>query len=364
MKRFDWKLAMTAMAACAAVPADAQAPQGFDATAAAIDRLFKTAEANGGSYIVMYRAGDRSLARAYGSLDCAGRRRMTEDALFDGGSLTKLFTAAAVFKLVENGKLKLDDRLGDIFPDIAPDKRAITVAQLLAHRSGIPNFLGHGGRALPESEWTIEGYDYAPVSRAELLSRVSAAPLQFQPGTKDAYSNTGFSLLAAVIETVSGEPYEAYVRRTVLIPAGMQKTGYLLMDRTAPVTQQCRDGRSWGDPLSRGVWKDGPSWNLIGAGGMMTTVGDLQRFTAAIEDGPLFRPDIRERFQQMTYGASARCRTSSAALGGSNGMTRSLILHLPRRREALVSVATRRERALPRESDMLAILCPDSPGRR
>ena len=346
-----------------AVPAFGQtAPDSaaeFSKQASQLDQLFGKAAAGGGAYAVSLRQDGRSFARAYGTLDCGGRTPLSSDALFDGGSLTKLFTTAAVLMLVEAGRLKLDDRLGTLFAGVPPDKRAITVAQLIAHRSGIPNFVGLDGRVLADSAWTIETYDYGPLSRAQLLGNVWRAPLEFPPGTQDAYSNTGFTILAAVIETASGELYESFVRRAVFAPAGMRNTGYLLMDKAGlPVTQQCRDGRPWGDPLSREVWKNGVSWNLIGAGGMMTTLGDLQRFTAAIEQGPLFRADIRERFQQMTYGASARCRTSAAALGGSNGMTRSLILHLPRRNQALIAVATSREHGLPAEADMLAIICP------
>ena len=324
-----------------------------------LDHLLSDTAHDGGSFLMAYRNGDSVVMRGFGNLDCDGKVDMPRDALFDGGSLTKLFTTAAVFKLVEQGKLKLDDRLDDIFRGVPPDKRAITVAQLLAHRSGVPNFIGPGGRPVPERDWSIEAYDYAPLGKSELLARIWSAKLDFPPGTRDAYSNSGFTLLAAVVEAASREPYERYVRRSVFIPASMRNTGYLLLDRqTLAVTQQCRDGRAWGDPFNRGVWRNGVSWNLIGAGGMMTTLADLERFTAAIEDGALFRPDIRERLQQTIYGASARCRTYSAALGGSNGMTRSLILHLPRRREALVVVATHREHGLPEEGQMLAILCP------
>jgi CubicO group peptidase (beta-lactamase class C family) len=324
-----------------------------------LDRLFSQQAQEGGAYLLAYRHEERAVTRGYGSLGCSGGARMPAEALFDGGSLTKLFTTAAILKLVEAGKLKLDDAVGDLFSGVPKDKRSITIAQLLAHSSGIPDLLGPKGRPLPQAQWSVEGYDYAPLSRRQLLARIWSAPLQFQPGLQTAYSNAGFTLLAAVIETASGEPYEEYVRRNVFNPSGMRDTGYLSVDRDGlPVTQQCRDGGAWGDPLSRRVWKTGVSWNLMGAGGMMTTLADLQRFAAATEDGPLFRPDIRQRFQQMMYGASARCGTRSAAFGGSNGMTRSLILHLPSRREALVAVATHRERPLPEEGDMLEILCP------
>jgi CubicO group peptidase (beta-lactamase class C family) len=347
--------AQTLEAQPAAVPEE----PGFEAKSERLDALFRAAAEGGGSYILDYRLGDRVFSRAYGSLDCAGRTRMTADALFDGGSLTKVFTSAAVFKLVEDGRLKLDDRLGELFRSVPSDKAAITVAQLLAHRSGIPNFIGRDGRPLPESEWAVESYDYAPASRREMLARAWAAPLLFPPGTREEYSNYGYSLLAAAIERASGRSYQSYVHERIFVPAGMIGTGYLLSAaRGRSVADQCRGGESWGNPIGRGVWARGVSWNLMGAGGMMTGVQDLQKWNRAMASGALFRPDVYRRFRATYFGPAYRsCGTDATFIGGSNGMTRSLIVHLPLRGESIVSVATRRENPLPAEGALRDAIC-------
>jgi CubicO group peptidase (beta-lactamase class C family) len=310
-----------------------------------------------------YRRAGQATTNGYGSLDCAGKVPMSAEALFDGGSLTKLFTAAAIYKLVESGNVKLDDRLGEIFRGVPADKRAITVSQLLSHRSGIANLVGPNGRIVPQREWTPETYDYARVSKAELLRRAWSAPLGFPPGTDEAYSNTGFTVLAAIIEHASGQTYETYVRQQIFIPLGMTSTGYMPAGaKGQPIVQQCRrGGAAWGDPLTRRFYRSGVSWNLMGNGGMMTTLEDLDAWSQGIETAKLFRADMHQRFVSTVYGPSYRCRTQSTALGGSNGMTRSLILHMPREKEVLISVATRADHPLPEEDELLAILCPVRP---
>lgn len=343
-----------------AQPAQASSPAGesFASKSAKLDELFRDAAKGGGSYILNYQFEQETFSRAYGSLDCTGTEPMRTDALFDSGSLTKSFTRAALFKLVEEGRLKLDDRLGQLFGDVPADKASITVAQLLQHRSGIPNFIDDNGAAMDPGEWSIDGYDYAPRSKARMLQLVWQAPVQFPPGTREDYSNSGFNLLAAIIEAASGEAYETYVRRQLFLPLGMRSTGYLMLDRVgSPIAQQCRQGRPSPDPYTRGIWSGGVSWSLLGAGGMYTTVEDLQKWNAGVASGALFRSDIRERFDATYFGPSYRCGTAATAMAGSNGMTRSLIYHLPRRQEAVVAVATQRENGLPEETGVRTALC-------
>jgi CubicO group peptidase (beta-lactamase class C family) len=334
------------------------ASETFARKSAQLDELFRRAAQVGGSYILHYRSGQENFSVAYGSLDCAGTKPMPAEALFDGGSLTKNFTRAAVFKLVEEGRLKLDDRLGELFDNVPAEKARITVAQLLQHRSGIPNFIDNSGRAMDPRAWTIESYDFAPRAKAEMLRLAWKAPLGFRPGTREEYSNYGFNLLAAVIESASNEAYEAYVRRRVFLPLGMRSTGYLLLERAArPVAEQCREGRPWPDPYTGRLWRRGVSWSLMGAGGMYTSVEDLQRWNTGVASAALFRSDIQERFDGTYFGASYRCGTLATASGGSNGMTRSLIFHLPKRQEAVVAVGTRRENSLPEEAAIRTALC-------
>jgi hypothetical protein len=144
----------------------------------------------------------------------------------------------------------------------------------------------------------------------------------------------------------------------VFVTLGMSATGYRLLERGGrPVLSQCREGKVVDDPLSSGVWRNGVSWRLLGAGGMMTNLDDLGRWADGVAGDKLFRPDIARRYRSFFYGPSYRCGTEGTALGGSNGMTRSLILHYPDRRQAVIGVATHREHNLPDEGEVVRAIC-------
>src|SRR5690606_4253316 len=132
------------------------------------------------------------------------------------GSNTKDFTTVAILQLVEAGKLSLDDSLRRFFPDAPADKAAITVRHLLNHRAGLPLYASNSGG------------DFEPVSRDTLIARVMRMTLESTPGARERYSNTGYSVLAAIIELVSGNSYDVYVRDNIFERAGMKETGYLL----------------------------------------------------------------------------------------------------------------------------------------
>lgn len=337
--------------------ATGSAQDGTD-TLARLDQKFSEAAAHGGSYILRYEANGRATTRTYGHLDCGRTRAMVGEAVVDAGSITKDFTRAAIYKLVEQGRLAVDAPLSSFFANLPVEKRAITISQLLDMSSGLPDLVLKGGRVVQVSEITLESFDYAPLSRGELVEILRRAPLVSAPGTKTEYSNLGYQLLAAVIESASGSTYEQFVRRAVLLPAGMTATGYLLPDYAgATFADQCRAGASWGDPVSKRLWRSGVSWYLMGAGGMMTTVEDLARFQRAIDRGALFRPDIQKRFVRSTTRYSRRCRTELRAFAGSNALTTTTYVDLPEREESLVAVSTRSD------SDVLTlaplnVLCP------
>lgn len=331
----------------------------FAARSGEIDRLFRAQAAKGGSFIVRYDLGQSSFVKAYGHLDCARTRPMTDHALIDSGSITKAFTYAAVLKLIEEGRLKLDDRLGEIFADTPRDKAAITVAQLLDSQSGFHDFVEPDG-SVPTVEPEVDSRDYAPFTKQQLLKSAFASELRFAPGTKREYSNLAYQLLAAVIEARSGKTYEAYVREKILLPAGMKDTGYVLPDLRGKVfAQQCKNGKAWGDPVTNGLWKNGVSWNLLGAGGMMTTVHDLKRWTDASIDGSLFRPDIQGRFRKSSFFMAAyrECGTEVSAVAGSNNLTFTAYFHKPLEKEVLIAVSTRSDHRAP-DREIVPILCP------
>jgi len=203
------------------------------------------------------------------------------------GSLTKQFTAAAILLLAERGKLSVDDPLGRYVNDVPTAWTAITLRHLLTHTSGIPNFT-----ALPEyPKWK----EQAP-SPAMIFQQVRGLPLEFSPGSRFEYSNTGYVLLGWVIELVSGRTYREFVKENIFEPLGMADSGY---DSNLAIIPQRATGYHAG---SRGL----RNANYIdmrvphGAGGLYSTTGDLLRWTQALFHGKLLRP---ASLQQMTTPA-------------------------------------------------------------
>jgi CubicO group peptidase (beta-lactamase class C family) len=223
------------------------------------------------------------LKKGYGLANRATQTAMTGNSVVQIGSNTKDFTIVSILQLQERGRLMLDDSITKYLANVPTDKRGITVRELLFHRAGFDQHLG--------GDWEV-------VSRDEELSRALSSALLFAPGTDRKYSNIGYSLLAAIIEKVSGTSYDEYVRDNILIPLGLHETG-LLLPRFDParVAHGYRDGRDAGTFLERPHAADGPYWNLRGNGGMLSTVSDMYRFYQALmSDGPLLKPTTRDIF--------------------------------------------------------------------
>lgn len=189
------------------------------------------------------------------------------DTVFDIGSLTKQFTAAAVLRLVEQGELNLTDTLGDLFDTVSEDKSPITLHQLLVHTAGFPPALGD---------------DEEPIERDAYLERAFTTDLYYEPGSVHSYSNVGYSILAAIIELRTERSYEQFLRSELFEPADMQDTGYLLpnWDEQNVATGRGEDGSD--PPLERAHAEDGPYWNLRGNGGLLSTAEDLLRWHDAL----------------------------------------------------------------------------------
>ena len=181
--------------------------------AARIDS-FMTAVAEYGmaGTLLVERDGKVILHKGYGRLDRAKGTAATTRTPYLLGSLSKQFTAAAIYKLEAQGKLHLADSLSHWFPEAPADKRGITVDQLVHHTSGLP-YLPHGDL-------------YDSLSMESVVRETLATPLDFAPGSRYAYSSPGYSLLAALVERASGSRFDDYVRRELFQPAGMTETGF------------------------------------------------------------------------------------------------------------------------------------------
>jgi CubicO group peptidase (beta-lactamase class C family) len=167
--------------------------------------------------VLVARGGAVIVDKAYGMANVEWEVPNTTTTKFRLGSITKQFTAAAILLLEERGKLKLDDRVKAYLPDSPMAWDRISIFNLLTHTAGIPNFT-----ASPD-------YNTVKLSARSAAAAVAAfreRPLDFGPGEQMRYSNSGYLVLGAIIETVSGQPYETFVTDNLFAPAGMTDSGY------------------------------------------------------------------------------------------------------------------------------------------
>jgi CubicO group peptidase (beta-lactamase class C family) len=270
------------------------APLRLDAAA----EHFRRADAFGFSGGVrILEGGQVQLSRAYGFADHVRRLPMSEDAVFNIGSVAKQFTAAAILRLEELGKLKTSDPIGSVLPDVPEDKREITIHQLLSHQAGFRHSVPDLART-PDRDAAV---------REHLASQLIHRPGRF------SYSNVGYALLAAIVDRLSGSGYEAFLREELWLPLGMTRTGMVLPDwRTA----QIADGMEFMGSLSPRIeaeWGEtGTTWLSRGAGGMDSTMPDLTRWAEALRTGAvlsdasrrkLFWPHARMKGKDVSYYA-------------------------------------------------------------
>lgn len=141
------------------------------------------------------------------------------DTKFRLGSITKQFTAALILQLVEQGKVKLDGKLTDYLPDYRQDTGGkITIHQLLNHTSGIPSYTDQPG--------FFENVSRNPFTVSEMVKKYCSGDFEFEPGTKYAYNNSGYFLLGAIVEKVTGKTYEQALNENIFGPLGMKDSGY------------------------------------------------------------------------------------------------------------------------------------------
>lgn len=215
---------------------------------------------------------DTILLKGYGQANTDFQTAMTADAVFEIASNTKQFTAAAILKLRDQGKLSLDDDLSKHLPEYPLNGRRVSIARLLDHTSGI--------RSYTDTPWFVPGLEEG-YTRDELVARFSAEPFDFEPGDALIYNNSGYILLGLIIERVSGMPYAEYVTQQVLAPSGMTRTTFCPL-------------RSASEPRVRGyqLTPDGfglaMPWRLdwpAADGTLCSTAGDLLTWTRALHGG-------------------------------------------------------------------------------
>lgn len=215
------------------------------------------------------------LSKGYGSANLEWNIANTPSTKFRLGSITKQFTAACILLLEERGKLKIDDPVHKYMADAPPAWENITIYNLLTHTSGIPNFTGFPDYATTEA---------LPSPAEKTVARFRDKPLDFEPGSKFSYSNSGYVLLGYLIEKISGESYEKFLQENIFTPLEMKDSGY---DSNARVIERRAAGYAVA-PGDGGALVNAGFVNMTipgGAGGLYSTTEDLFRWERGLFEG-------------------------------------------------------------------------------
>jgi CubicO group peptidase (beta-lactamase class C family) len=205
------------------------------------------------------------------------------DTRFRLGSITKQFTAMLILQLAEQGKIKLDGKLSDYLPDYRKDTGGrITIHQLLNHTSGIPSYTSLPGFIADQSR--------DPYAVDAFIKKYASRDLEFEPGSKYSYNNSGYFLLGAIIEKITGKTYEQALKESILDPLGMKNTGYDHHDTIIPK-------RAAGYRKAPKGYENAPYLDMsipYAAGSMYSTVGDLFLWDQALYTDKLLSSTYKE----------------------------------------------------------------------
>lgn len=266
-----------------------------------------------GFSVAIVKDGQVVLAKGYGKRSLQDGRAVETNTLFAIGSVSKQFTCAAILLLAEDGKLSVHDPVAKYYPNLTR-AQDITLLDLMNHVSGYPDY------------YPLDFVDrrmLKPVAEDELLRQYAGGKLDFEPGTKWSYSNTGFILLGRVVEKVSGENLGAFLARRIFRPLGMTNTTYEL-DTTDPRLATGYQTFALSDPEV--IAPETGGW-LRGAGGIYSTPGDLVKWDLALIGGKVLKPDsyaLMTTARKLADGKSAEygCGLSVKTQGG-----RQIIAH-------------------------------------
>lgn len=292
-------------AAAPGVHAQAAAPAAAEVRAVTVDpalagidsmltRLYPAGEP--GAAVLAARDGQVLMRKAYGTASVELGVPLLPEHVFRLGSITKQFTAVATLMLVDEGKVSLDDEITEYFPDYPTQGRRITVEHLLTHTSGIQSYTG-----MP-SYMTEMRRDLTP---EQLIAGFRDQPMEFAPGERWNYNNSGYALLGAIIEKVSGMSYADFIRTRILEPLGMRNTYYETAEAVIPgrVPGYERTGEG---QVRQAAWV---SMTLpYAAGALIGTVDDLLLWNRAVAEGRMLKPETwRRAFSayRMSDGRSA-----------------------------------------------------------
>jgi CubicO group peptidase (beta-lactamase class C family) len=296
--------------------------------------------------LLITKGGMKIFSKGYGWADKEKAIPFTPGTLASMGSITKAFTATAIMKLWEQNKISLEATLKDFFPTVPADKAGITIHQMLTHSSGFHEFLNN------------DGGDYEKIDEAEFLARAFSEPLAFTPGEKAVYTNVGMSILAIIVEHVSGLDYETFLKEQLFKPVGIQEIGYHFpANPTDTIAIGYQNGSRWGTHQERFEKAGGgPYWNLKGNGGLEVSLNDMCRWANAFTNHTILKePTIEKMFTAhiveegndgmffFGYGCNisqSRRNTKAIVNGGSNGVYFARLIRFPEEDVVFYMVST------------------------
>jgi CubicO group peptidase (beta-lactamase class C family) len=229
-----------------------------------------------GMAVLVSQNGRVLFEKAYGMADTEHSIAADVKTRFRIGSITKQFTATAILKLQEEGKLRVDDKLSKYFPNF-PRGSEVTLQHLLTHTSGIHDYTG-------STNFTVDATNV--ISTEALINSFQHEPYDFHPGEKWLYDNSGYVLLSCIVEKVSGTSYAAFLQKHFFQPLGMADTG--VDESPRPLMHEALGYSYAKGQYNRAVSLD-PSWTF-GTGDLFSTVEDLNKWNEAIFNGRVLKP--------------------------------------------------------------------------
>ena len=314
------KSVLFAASAAIAMATPAQAlPADFKAKADAL--LTKTFPADQpGAAVIVTDDGKIVYSAGRGLADLAAKRPIAPNTVFRIGSITKQFSAAIMLQLVAEGKVSLDDKLSKFFADYPKPGADATVAQLLNHTVGVQSYTGIPG-------WMVETNTSRAYTTEQMIAEFKDLPSPFKPGEKWDYNNSGYVLVGAVIEKVTGKPWHVNVDERIAKPLGLKTIRYgELESETANMAS--------GYTMAKG--KVAPAQKIHmsvphAAGALIGSVEDLAKWNAALHHGKVVRADLYAKMiaptampdgskQDYGFGIAPREVRSRPAIGHGGGI--------------------------------------------
>jgi len=304
-------MTVVAFVASAEPPTDSELAAKIDA--AATNTLTRPGAA--GISIAVARGDKIIFAKGYGLADVELNVPVNADSIFRIGSVTKQFTAAAVMKLVEEGKISLDATVQTYLPDFPEKQWPVKVRHLLTHTAGVWSYT---------ADEKFMGRDTSlELTPTEMIALFKDKPLEFEPGTKFSYSNSGYYLLGAIVEKVSGKPYATYVQEELFGPLGLAHTRYESNTDIIPGRAQgytLKDGKLAND---KAIGADVPG----AAGSLLSTPSDLVRWEIALSEGKVVKPESFKLMSTSAYLTDGKKTNYGFGLGMNEWEGRRRISH-------------------------------------